>query len=144
MVDLVWGDHKRRLPLIKINKDDGKTLSFDLSNTEECEKVSSLLEGNDFLKAMTGIGCLHRTYWHQLTSPKKFHNVRYNVEKVIQEKNGVTKEVGEKIICQADDIQLTIMVYYNVRPKMTRIELKKIGKQRFIPGGNHNGVSKDN
>lgn len=122
--------------MIKINKDDGKTLSFDLTNEDECKEISLLLGENKFLKSMTGIGCLHKTYWHQLTSPKKFRNVRYTVEKVTHVKNGVTKNVGEKIICQADDIQLTIMVYYNVRPKMTRIELKKIGRQRFIPKGN--------
>lgn len=119
--------------MIKINKDDGQTLSFDLVSENEYEKVSSLLGDKNFAELMTGIGCLHNTYWHQLTKPKKFRNVHYSVEKVVHKKNGIVKEVGEKIICQADDIQLSILVYYNVRPKMTRIELRKIGKQRYIP-----------
>lgn len=128
--------------MIKINSDDGKTLTFDLSTGGECEKVSSLLGDKKFVDSVRGIGCLHHTYWHQLTRPKKFRNINYSVEKVKHEKHGVVKEVGEKITCQADDIQLTILVYYNVRPKMTRIELRKIGNQRYIPKGNDNGHSK--
>ena len=119
--------------MIKINKVDGKTLSFDLT-TDDYGEVSSLLNDRVFSDLMTGIGCLHNTYWHQLTRPKKFRNVHFSVEKVSHEKNGIKKDVGEKIICQADDVQLTILVYYNVRPKMTRIELRKTGKQRYIPG----------
>lgn len=130
--------------MIKVNKDDGQTLSFDLTEDDGCERIISLLRDKTFSDSMRGIGCLHNTYWHQLTRPKKFRNINYFVEKVKHEKNGVVKDVGEKIICQADDIQLTILVYYNVRPKMTRIELRKIGKQRFIPKGNDDGNRKEN
>lgn len=127
--------------MIKINKNDGKTLSFDLTKDNECKEISSLLGDEKFINDMRGIGSLHHTYWHQLIPPKKFRNVHYTVEKVTHKKNGITKIVGEKIICQADDIQLTVLVYYNIRPKMTRIELKKIGRQRFIPKGNLDGTS---
>ena len=119
--------------MIKINKNDGKTLSFELDSPDELKSVTKLLNENGFVEAVTGISSLHNTFWHALTKPKKFRKVRYFVEHVMQRKGGILKEVGEKIICQADDIQLTILVYYSVRPKMTRIELRKIGRQRFQP-----------
>lgn len=129
--------------MIKVNKDDGSTLSFDLAIDDNVADLSSLLEDKGVADGITGVGCLFNTYWHQLTKPKKFRNVSYHVEKVQQVKNGVSKDVGEKIVCQADDIQLSILVYYNVRPKMTRIEIKKIGKQRYVPKGLKDGTSKE-
>lgn len=125
--------------LIKVNRNDGKTLSFDLSDEEGA--LASSLNNNKFMETITGIGCLHNTFWHTLTKPKKFKNVRYSVEKVKQNKSGIVKDIGEKIICQADDVQLSVLVYYNIRPKMARIEIKKIGKQRFAP---HKGLDNGN
>ncbi len=119
--------------MIKINKNDGKTLSFELDNVEDLESVKELLLDNGFANSITGISSLHNTFWHAITKPKKFNSVRYFIEHVKQMKGGSVKNVGEKIICQADDIQLSILVYYSIRPKMTRIELKRIGKQRFVP-----------
>lgn len=118
--------------MIKVNCRDGKTISFDLNEESEREELIDKLSERDFLRSITGVSSLHNTFWHVLTRPKKFRKVSYFVELVKHKKNGVEKIVGEKIICQADDVQLSILVYYNVRPKITRIELKKIGKQRFI------------
>lgn len=129
--------------MIKINKKDGKTISFDLNEENDKEKITELLGNKDFLGTITGLSSLHNTYWHALTKPKKFRSVSYHVESVKYKKGDVEKIIGEKIICQADDIQLTILVYYNQRPKMTRIELKRIGKRRFIPNKNEvmDGIS---
>jgi len=119
--------------LIKLNRKDGKTLSFELDNAEDSANLSELLNDEKGMETITGIGCLHNTFWHALTKPKKFRSVRYSVEQLFGVKNGVKTAHGEKIVCQADDIQLTILVYYNVRPKMARVELRKIGKPRFVP-----------
>lgn len=119
--------------MIKVNKKDGLTLSFDLENDKEFSALSEKLQDGKFLDSVTGMNCLFNTFWHALTTPKNFHSIRYNVEKVKLVKNGIEKTIGEKIICHADNVRLTLLVYYNVRPKMARIELKKVGKQRFIP-----------
>lgn len=123
--------------MIKINKNDGKTVSFDLENDTDYHDVVDLLNDENMVQTITGVSSLHHTFWHALVRPKKFRTVKYTVEKVYNTKGGIKKATGEKIICQADDIQLTILVYYNVRPKMTRIEIKKIGKMRFRPKRGH-------
>jgi len=119
--------------MIKINKKDGKTSSFDLNVVGQAGELTELMDNKDYIQSITGISSLHNTFWHALTKPKRFRKVNYFIELVKHKKNGVEKVVGEKIICQADDVQLSILVYYNIRPKMTRIELKKIGKPRFVP-----------
>lgn len=89
----------------------------------------------DFLKSVTGIGVLYNKHWHTLPFPKKFNHIQYNAELVQINKGGVVVDVGERIICQADDIQINLMVYFGHRPKMARVDVKKIGKQRFSPKG---------
>jgi hypothetical protein len=119
--------------LIKVNKKDGKTLSFDLEKDAEYIDIQKKLDDDVFIGEITGINSLFNTFWHALTLPKNFRNVTYGVEKVKHFKNGIEQTIGEKIVCHADDVRLTILVYYNTCPKMARIELKKVGKQRFIP-----------
>jgi hypothetical protein len=126
--------------VIKLNRKDGQTLSFDLTCEKDNDALNDILGNKESMEAITGIGCLHNTFWHALTKPKKFRNVQFSVEQLLGKKEGETSTKGERIICQADDIQLTILIYHNVRPKMTRIEMKKIGKLRFVPKkGKRNG-----
>lgn len=119
--------------MIKVNTKDGKTLSYDLSLESDYIEATELVESKDSTDSVTGISILHNTFWHALPKPRKFRKIRYFVKLVKHTKDGVEKVVGEKIICQADDIQLSILVYYNQRPKMARIEIKRIGRQRFVP-----------
>lgn len=119
--------------MIKVHCRDGKTLSFDLTVDEQRERWTGLTSDREFLKGITGIGVLHNKNWHTLPSPKKFHNIQYNAELVRAMKNGVEVDVGERVVCQADDIQITLMVYFGHRPKMARVDVKRIGKQRFAP-----------
>ena len=132
--------------MIKINKSDGGTLSFELNGLDRLDELKRNLEDRGFVEAITGISSLHNTFWHAIPKPKRFRKVRYFVEHVKRNKRGVPVEVGEKIICQADDVQLSVLVYYSIRPKMTRIELRKIGKQRFTPSkevGNGINIKED-
>ena len=119
--------------VIKVNLKTGETLSFDLAKDTEYKDLVNKLEDNDFVKKITGMSSLYNTYWHALTIPKNFKSIRYIVSKVNCVKNGVKETVGEKIICHADNIRMAVLVYYNERPKMTRIEMKKVGKSRFVP-----------
>ena len=126
--------------MIKVNTKDGSTLSFDMCDDKERKSVTGLLKERLFRDSVTGLSSLHNTFWHALLRPKRFRNVQYFVEQEIDRRNGDEVVKGEKIICQADDVQLSILIYYNARPKMARIELKKVGKQRFIPERIQNGT----
>jgi len=65
--------------------------------------------------------------------PKRFRRIDVKAELIRVQKDGEMREIGERIICQADDVQISLIVYYGNRPKMARIDVKKIGKKRFTP-----------
>lgn len=119
--------------MIKVNCKDGKTISFDLASEEDVKKWESLSSEKEFVNSITGISILYNTYWHTLPLPKKFRNIRFHAKLVKSAKGGVEKIVGERIVCQADDIQISVITYYGNRPKMTRIDIRRIGKIRYIP-----------
>ena len=125
--------------MIKLHTNDGQTQTFDVEVEGELDHLLSFISDKDNLKAITGIGSLRHAHWDALTKPKNFRDVSYHVESVKLIKDNAEITVGEKIICHADDIQLTILVYYKPSPKMTRIELRRIGKRRFVPKRSNNG-----
>ena len=57
---------------------------------------------------------------------------------------GEFKDICERLICHADEIQLSLLVYtydHPPPPVFSKIDMKKIGKQMF-PGHNYKGVLK--
>lgn len=120
--------------MIKVNMADGKTLSFDLKNEKELADWKLKCSDPQFQKSIRGVGIVHNTQWHAIPVPKKFKTVRYDAELIInpKAKDESKRLVGEKVMCYVDDIQFSLLVYYGNRPKMARIDVKKIGKQRFV------------
>jgi len=122
--------------MIKVNLRDGQTLAFDLNREEDQKQWLEWSSVTDFQNRISGIGILHNGKFHTLPFPKKFNLVRFYAELVYNEKNGVKRKVGEKLICHADYIKLEIMVYTYDNPPppiSARIDLRKVGKQMF-PG----------
>ena len=122
--------------MIKVHLRDGKTLSFDLTVDDERKRWEEMSSHREFTEMVTGMGVLHDKHWHTLPSPKMFHRYEYGAELVRTVKNGVETNVGERVTLQADDVRVTLMVYFGHRPKMARVDMKRIGKQRFSPKGN--------
>ena len=128
--------------MIKVNLKNGQTLSFDLENIDEYSSLSDRLDDDVFVHSITGISVLHNKYWHAITVPQNFKTIKYFVERVKCVKNGIEKYVGERIVCHADDIRLTTLVYYNEKPRITRIDMKKVGNPRYTPKGKNHGISR--
>lgn len=120
--------------MIKVNMSDGKTLSFDLRNKEELDKWKQLCSTSEFQKTIRGVGIVYNTQWYAIPVPKKFKQINYDADIVLnqREKDLEKQVVGERLICQVDDVQITLLVYYGNRPKMSRLDIVKIGKQKFI------------
>ena len=116
-----------------MNCKDGSTLSFELSKDEEYQRWVELTSRADFMQQVTGLSILYNTYWHTLPLPKRFRNINFHAKVLKSDKGGIERIIGERIVCQADEIQISVITYYGNRPKMTRIDVRKIGKQRFSP-----------
>ena len=119
--------------MIKVNCKNGKTLSFNLADDKEANEWQKLSGEGEFQSQITGIGILYNTQWHTLPMPKRFRRIDVKAELIRVQKEGIMREIGERIVYQADDIQISLIVYYGNRPKMARIDVKKIGKKRFTP-----------
>ena len=132
--------------MIKLNFKDGSTLEFDLKNDDDLKQWLEWSSVKDFQERITGIGVLHEKKFHTLPFPKGFRHVRFMAEVVTKEKKGVERELGERLICQADNIQLSILVYTYKNPPppiLSRIDMVKIRNRTWamddLREGNKNG-----
>ena len=122
--------------MIKVNFKDGNTLAFDLGKADDRQQWLEWSSVPDFQKKITGVGILHNKRFTTVPFPKKFRKIRFYAELVSCERKGEVKLLGERIICHADDIKLSLLVYtYDDPPPPihSRIDVERIGKQMF-PG----------
>ncbi len=120
--------------MVKANMADGRTLSFDLKDEKENADWKQKCTDPSFQKSIRGVGIVHNTQWYAIPVPKKFKAIRYDADLIINNKakDESKRLVGEKVMCYVDDILFSLLVYYGNRPKMARIDVKKIGKQRHV------------
>jgi hypothetical protein len=116
--------------MIKLNFKDGSTLEFDLKKEDDLKQWLEWSFQKDFQNKITGIGILHEKKFHILPYPYGFKRVRFMAEIVVREKKGVKRELGEKLICQADNIQLSILVYTYKNPPSPILARTDIVKMR--------------
>lgn len=115
--------------MLKANTRDGRTLTFDLGTPEgkSAWRVFQASPGSQ--QQLSGLSILHQGMLHTLPTPKHFKALSYTAELV--ESKGVG--VAEKISCQADDVKLTMTVYFSTA--MTRMDLQRVGKPRHLAPG---------
>lgn len=119
--------------MLKLNFRDGTTLEFDLSKEDDFKQWNEWSSVKDFQERITGIGILHEKKFHTLPLPKGFKQVRFSAELVYKSKGDVKKQLGEQLVCHADNIMLTLMVYTYKNPPspvLARVDMRRIGKQR--------------
>jgi len=122
--------------MIKVNLRNGETLSYDLKDVKESAEWRRVSSQLSFQKKISGVGIIFNSQWYTLPIPKKFRQITFHAELVKNTKKDVPKDrefVGEKIIVYADEIMISILVYYGKRPKMSRVDVVKIGKCRYNP-----------
>lgn len=120
--------------MIKVNFRDGTTLAFDLVKADDVKQWLEWSGVRDFQDRITGIGILHNKKFHTFTFPKKFRKVRFYAELVHSEKKGEKRLLGERLICHADDVKMSLLVYTCANPPppvLSRMDVERVGKQMF-------------
>lgn len=117
--------------VLNVNLENGNVRSFDLEKETELEEWKSFSRDWRNQRSIRVVGILFDRVFHALPLPKQFRRVYYEAEILRDRKDG-RRIVGERITCQADDVQISLTVYKNA-PKMTRTDVRKIGHSRFNP-----------
>jgi len=82
-----------------------------------------------FQETITGLAILNNRILHTLPIPKGFRQVEFSADRIEDRKNGMI--VGERMECQADGILVSEIVYYSKTPRITRVDLLRVGRQVF-------------
>jgi hypothetical protein len=122
------------LLLIKVHLKNGRTLSYDLQDSEQASKWVSDSREINFQSQITGIGIVFNSQWFALPLPKKFRQFHFEASLIESKKNTGPRFKGEKVQCFADDVLASIVVYWGQKPKMSKFDVVRIGRRRFNPG----------
>lgn len=116
--------------MLRVHLIDGRTLRFDLK--DECQAAKWLRSARDFKfqSTITGITVKHDGVSYSLSRPRGCGDVFMFAEYL--EENAAQKfKGGGRIICQADDTRINLMVHENQRA--AHVSLSKTGQQCYNP-----------
>lgn len=117
--------------MIVANLSDGRTLHFDLLREDEAKRWAEVQDNAQFQSSITGIGILHDGRMHVLPLPKGFRRVACSAE-VVSGRDGT--KVGERVVCQMEDMEASLLVYNGNTPPMARFTVNRIGWRRVGSG----------
>lgn len=119
--------------MLKVHTSDGKTLSFELRDEAQRSEWENLCASNAFQETIRGVALLHNRTLHTFPLPKQFKVRRFSAGLLTVPVKDGEKVLGERVMCQADTIRVTITAYYTRTPKMVRIDVMRSGWQRHVP-----------
>jgi len=127
--------------LIKVHIKDGVTQSFDMEVAGRIQACEVYLK--EQAAQISGMAIHHRKVMHTFPIPKKFKAIRFGAKMVVGDSGKYKgKRIGEYISCQADDIRITLLVYYT--NNMARVDVVKVGKPRYSPDSKPQSLSSIN
>jgi len=109
-----------------VNLADGQTLKADLQTDEGANGWRRLESDLRRQSKIRGVTFNSRSHAVSVTPPRCFRQYRYRAEAC---KGPSGEPVGERLILQADDIQLTVLRYSS---GMVRIDLARVGYARHM------------
>lgn len=119
--------------MLKIHTNGGTTHRVDLDDEEQARQWLEKLQEPAFQSAITGLTLAHRGVQYSLPLPRGFSRSHLHAE-LIQPDPDKKIKGGERIVCAADDIRVSIMVHRAQRA--ARVAVLKTGKQRYNPMAN--------
>ncbi len=122
--------------MIKVNFRDGTTLGFDLNSDDDRQQWEEWSSASEFQSNITGIGIVHNNRFLTFPFPRGFKTVKFYAGLVYSNKKGQRRLIAEQLVCHADEIKHTMLVYTFKDPPppiLCRVHMERIGKQMF-PG----------
>ena len=112
---------------MRVNDRRGTTLHFDLGDPKELGAWSKVERDRHAQDEITGV-ILGGPGTTQVSvpTPQRFRSVSYRAEPLQKNGHGCN---GERLIVQADDVRLTVLVY---RSGMARVDLVRTGQPRHL------------
>lgn len=122
--------------MIKVQLKSGETLSYDLLDKDQEEKWKKDSRNIEFQTQITAIGIIFNSQWFSLPLPKRFRQCHFEASLVESNKENAPKYTAEQVRCYADDVLISVKVYWGRKPKMSRVDIVRVGRRRFNPGLN--------
>lgn len=116
--------------MIILNMRDGSTVKFNIEKDEQRDKFNAIGSNPNEVKFISGLWINADKQKVTLPFPQKFRRVYFYCDIMRNRKDGSIS--GDQVVVQADDIRL-LVTSYRSHDRMTRIDLRKTGKQVFIP-----------
>lgn len=113
--------------MVRVNLQDGRTITFDLENPEQQRLWDESQADKTFQDSITGAAIVWNGVQHVIPLPRHFHRLSLEAQLV---RDG-EKVVAERLDYQADDSLLSLVVYRGGSVPMVRINLDRIGWRRF-------------
>lgn len=116
--------------MLSVHLSDGQTLSFDLKNDDQARLWLEKICSREFQSKIRAISIQKNKVQYSLPIPVDFERIFVFAENLLPDKDKKFKG-GERIVCQADDIRLSMMVHSSQRA--SRVTLSKTGIQCYNP-----------
>jgi hypothetical protein len=117
--------------VLKVHLADGRTLSFELGDEAQRGAWERSAQSSTFQSTIRGVALLHNRTLHTLPLPKQFKSLRFSAELITSKGEGGERVTGERVVCQADAVRVSITAYYTQTPKMVRVDVARTGRMRF-------------
>lgn len=115
--------------MLRANLRDGRTLSFDLLDEASAKEWAAHQADPGFQAVVTGLSVAWERELYVLPLPRAFKRTSYTAE-LMRDKSGIA--TGIRIAVLADDAHASLTLYFTGTPKLTRYDLRRIGKPRFL------------
>jgi hypothetical protein len=115
--------------LLRANLRDGRTLCFDLLDEAGATEWATHQADPGFQAVVTGLSVAWDRELYTLPLPRAFKKTSYTAE-LIRDKAGTAN--GIRIAVLADDAHASLTLYFTGSPKVTRYDLRRVGKPRFL------------
>ena len=116
--------------MLRAHLADGRTLCFDLQDERQAAEWLERVRDSSFQSALRGLTVQHNGVMYSLPAPIGFSRVFLSAELLQADKDQRFKG-GERLICQADEARIVIMVHEAQRA--ARVSLSKTGQQCYNP-----------
>lgn len=112
--------------MLKANLVTGQTLTFDLRDGVQLAAWNQKQADPDFQRQLRALAILHDGHMHTLPTPGRFNRIAFYAEILPN---------GERVSWHADDVMCALTVYSGGNTRVSRVDVHRMGKARFVPDG---------